>query len=147
MVRVQQPQEERQGVTGIALAAALGLGIGVVGGMILHELFASVTAAPAKLARRLSGRSEPEDGFVDPAVLERSVYEALGGDPDTESLDVVVTALGDGILELTGTVRDAKEQQLAGDVARSVVGADIVVNRILVEGSDRLATDSGPDAE
>ncbi len=146
MVRVQESQEQPHGVTGIALAAALGLGIGVVGGMILHELFAGVTAAPAKLVRRLSGRSESGDGFVDPAVLERSVYEALGGDPDTESLDVIVTALGDGILELTGTVRDAMERELAGDVARSVVGADVVVNRILVEG-ERLAADSGPDSE
>ncbi|UCG88802.1 MAG: BON domain-containing protein [Gemmatimonadota bacterium] len=147
MVRVEQREEQRQGVTGIALSAALGLGIGVLGGMVLREFFGNVTAAPVKNAMRLLRPSESSNGFVDPDVLERSVYEALGGDPDTESLDVVVTALGDGIVELTGTVRDAMERQLAGDVARSVIGADVVVNRILVEGSDRMARELGSEAE
>jgi len=147
LVRVEQREEERRGVTGIALSAALGLGIGVVGGMILREFFSGVDAAPVKHAIRLIRHPESGNGFVDPDTLERSVYEALSGDPDTESLDVVATALGDGIVELTGTVRDSTERQLAGDVARSVVGADVVVNRILVQGSDRLATDLGSEAE
>jgi osmotically-inducible protein OsmY len=147
VVRVEQREEEGQGVTGIALSATLGLVVGVVGGVILGEFFSNVSAAPVRQARRLLHPGGSGGAVIDTDVLERSVYEALGGDPDTESLGIVVTALGDGIVELTGTVRDAMERQLAGDVARSVIGADIVVNRILIEGSDRLATDLGSEAE
>jgi osmotically-inducible protein OsmY len=44
-----------------------------------------------------------------------------------------VHALGDGIVELTGTAPDVITRQLAGDIARDVPGAVVVVNRILVE--------------
>lgn len=139
MVRIEQEQE-RRGVTGIALSAALGLGIGVLGGMIVRELL-TVSTEPMKSAvRRLRHEVDIEDDH-DPAVVERSVEQALENDPGTQGLDVRVEALGDGIVELTGTVPDALSRQLARDVARGVPGAEVVVNRVLVEGSDSVSTE------
>jgi osmotically-inducible protein OsmY len=144
LVRIEQ-EEERRGVTGIALSAALGLGIGVLGGIIVRELLTGVSTEPVKSAvRRLRHEVDIEDD-QDPAVVERSVEEALENDPGTQGLNVRVEALGDGIVELTGTVPDALSRQLAGDVARGVTGAQVVVNRVLVEGSDGIS--AGLDSE
>ena len=52
------------------------------------------------------------------------------------------TALGDGLVELTGTVPSDLDRQLVAEVARSVAGAEVVVNRILVEGTDRIAPET-----
>jgi hypothetical protein len=145
LVRVQQQEEERQGVTGIALSAAAGLGLGVIGGMILRELLGSVSTEPVRQAVRRLSRPGIDRTGIDPQEVERSIYEAIAGDPDTQALEVEATALGDGLVELTGTVPSELDRQLAGDVARSVVGAEVVVNRILVEGSDRVASD--PESE
>jgi len=140
LVRIEQ-EEERRGVTGIALSAALGLGIGVLGGMIIRELLTGVSTEPMKSAvRRLRHEVDIEDDR-DPAVVERSVEQALENDPGTQGLNVRVEALGDGIVELTGTVPDALSRQLARDVARSVPGAEVVVNRVLVEGSDSVSAE------
>jgi osmotically-inducible protein OsmY len=144
LVRIEQ-EEERRGVTGIALSAALGLGLGVLGGIIVRELLTGVSTEPVKSAvRRLRHEVDIEDD-QDPAVVERSVEEALENDPGTQGLNVRVEALGDGIVELTGTVPDALSRQLAGDVARGVTGAQVVVNRVLVEGSDGIS--AGLDSE
>jgi len=113
--------------------------------MILRELLGSVSTEPVRQAvRRLSQPGIDRTG-VDPQDVERSIYEAIAGDPDTQALEVEATALGDGLVELTGTVPSDLDRDLAGDVARSVVGAEVVVNRILVEGSDRVASD--PESE
>jgi osmotically-inducible protein OsmY len=145
LVRIEHG-EERRSVTGIALSAALGLGIGVLGGMIVREFFTGVSTEPVKRAvRRLRTAEEMEDD-QDPAILERSIGQALDEDPGTQELDVRVEALGDGIVELTGIVPDALSRQLAGDVARGVPGAGVVVNRVLVEGSDGVSADLDSEA-
>lgn len=140
MVRIEQEQEHR-GVTGIALSAALGLGIGVLGGIIARELLTGLNTEPVKSAvRRLRPEGDMEEE-QDPLAVQQSVEQALVDDPGTQALRVRVEALGDGIVELTGTVPDALSRQLAGDVARGVPGADVVVNRVLVEGSNGVSAD------
>jgi osmotically-inducible protein OsmY len=140
LVRIEQEQEHR-GVTGIALSAALGLGIGVLGGIIGRELLTGFNTEPVKSAvRRLRPEADIEDE-QDPLAVQQSVEQALADDPGAQALRVRVEALGDGIVELTGTVPDALSRQLAGDVARGVSGADVVVNRVLVEGSNGVSAD------
>ena len=135
MVRVKR---EAESVTGIALSAVAGLGIGIVGGMILREFLGDIgTERVRKVVRR---RREPDaEESEDPDRVKISVERALDEHPDVADLQSGVEALGDGIFELTGTAPDAVTRQLAGEIARGVPGADVVVNRILVDGIDRLS--------
>jgi osmotically-inducible protein OsmY len=54
----------------------------------------------------------------------------------TRRLGLSARALDGGILELTGIVPDERTRQVAGETAERVAGAEIVVNRILVQGRD-----------
>jgi osmotically-inducible protein OsmY len=150
-VEKQRDEDERRGVTGIALSAAAGLGIGLIGGLILHEFLGGVNTEPMRQAvRRIrtsgSQRSEDVERSLDEAVaareVERAIYEAIAEDPDTQALQVQAEALGDGLIELTGTVPSDLDRQLVAEVARSVAGAEVVVNRILVEGTDRIVSET-----
>lgn len=114
--------------------------------MVLRELLSGVSTEPVRNALSRLRQPETEDEPEDPESVQRAVEDALGEDPDAALLEVKAAALGDGIVELTGTVPDALDRQTAGDIARGVPGADIVVNRILVQGSDRVATELGPEA-
>ena len=143
MVRVKR---EGDNVTGIALSAALGLGIGVIGGMLVRQFLSDLATEPVKNAvrgLRRAQRAEPPDGEE----LERAIETALDEDPDTHSLNVKVEALGDGIVELTGTTPDALSREIAADIARGVPGADIVVNRILVDTGESSVADSPSRSE
>ncbi len=143
MVRVKRDGGE---TTGIAVSAAIGLGIGIIGGMLVRQFFSDLATEPVKNAvrglRRPRSAEPPER-----EELERAIESALDADPDTHSLNVKVEALGDGIVELTGTTPDPLSCEIAADVARGVPGADIVVNRILVDagGSSVSDSDSRPE--
>jgi osmotically-inducible protein OsmY len=131
-------EQEQDGVLGIALSAVAGLAVGFVGGVILRQALGHMDAQPVKrvagkLRRRRADRSDPE-------VVEQAVGRALDDNPDTSPLNLRVEALGDGIVELTGRAPDPVVRLLASDIARSVPGADVVVNRILVEGSENAAS-------
>lgn len=139
--------EDRK-VTGIALSAALGFGLGVVGGLLLREFVGCVDTGPVKKAvRRLS---EPRgEGKQDLGAVEDAVVQAWEDDPDVRPLPLAVEALGDGIVEITGTASSPMTRQLAGDLARSVPEADVVLNRIHIEetasetSKPELAPESG----
>jgi len=130
---------EDRNITGIALSAALGFGLGVVGGLLLRE-FVGVDTEPVKKAvRRLSGPyKEPKD---DHSAVEDAVIQAWEDDPDLRPLALAVEALGDGIVEITGTASSQMTRQLAGDVARSVQGADVVLNRVHIEDTATEASE------
>lgn len=128
-------RRERDSWAGVALSAAAGLGAGLLAGLLVSEVFGNVDSERLRRAvARL--RARPAADADDPAAVEAAVQEALRANPSTRRLSVAARALGDGIVELTGAAPDATARRLAGDVARGVAGADIVVNRILVEGSD-----------
>ena len=125
-------EEKDRDVTGIALSAALGFGLGVVGGLFLREFVGGVNTEPVKKAvRRLNEpHGEPKE---DLSAIEDAVITAWETDPDVRPLPLAVEALGDGIVEITGTALSPMTRQLAGDVARSVPGAEVVLNRIHIE--------------
>ncbi len=81
---------------------------------------------------------------IDPERLADEVNEALLANPATESLDVSVRAVDDDLLELTGIAPDDDARRIAGAVAAEAAGGAVVVNRILVEGSDVTHQKSGP---
>lgn len=140
MVRVT---EEDRNIVGISLSAAVGFGVGLVGGLLLRELVGGVNAAPVKKAvRRLSGEQRASKQHL--AATEDAVIRAWEDDPDLRSLPLAVEALGDGIVEITGTASSPMTRQLASDVARSVQGADVVLNRIHIEGTTTKGSEPEP---
>ncbi len=132
MVRIQRQDDDW---LGIALAAVGGLTAGIVAGVVLGELFGDLSTDRFKrLVGRVSRRRVREP--LDPRVLRRAVRAALEDHDETRTLAVSVEAHEDGVVELTGVAPDAASRDLAGELAREVPGADVVVNRILVEGTD-----------
>jgi osmotically-inducible protein OsmY len=135
MVRIR---DEDRDWLGLGLATAAGLGLGLVIGLVAGEFLGDVTSERVKRwigARPRRRRDESEERTVQSDV-ERAVQGALSEHPTTRQLAVRVHALGDGVVELTGQVPDRAARELAGTVARGVSGADVVINRILVEGED-----------
>lgn len=126
------------GATAIALTAAAGFAAGLFLGMAAGEWLGDVhrervQGLLGRLRRRR--RAEPAEP-ADPADLKADVREALREHPATRQLDLTVHSPGAGLVELTGMVPNAAARRTAGEVARAVDGADVVVNRILVEGDD-----------
>ncbi len=85
--------------------------------------------------RRLLGR-RPAAEPLDPEQVERAVLRALRHAAATRRLAVTVRVLEGGVVELLGRAPDERSRQAAADAAAAVAGADVVVNRILVEGRD-----------
>jgi osmotically-inducible protein OsmY len=129
-------QERENDWLGIALATAAGLGAGVLAGIVAGEFLGDLGAERVKGAVGRLRRDTPRRPLPDPGEVETTVVEALAEHPGTADLKVGVRALGDGVVELSGTAPTAAARQAAGKVARAVHGADVVVNRILIEGDD-----------
>jgi hypothetical protein len=138
---VRARDDDRDGALGLTLAAVAGFALGFVGGAVLGGSVGDVHADRVKQALgRLSGsgrRPSPEQ-------LEGTVRDALRADEATRDLDLEVHAAGEGLIELTGAVSDALARRAAGDVARAVSGVDVVVNRILLQGTDLPPTPATP---
>jgi osmotically-inducible protein OsmY len=137
-------RDERPGAVGLAVTAAMGFAVGVLGGMLLGGSVGFLHADRVRdaLNRLRHGDHEP----AEPAELEDAVREALRSDEATSDLDVAVHAVGPGLIELTGVTSDALVRRAAADIARAVPGVEVVVNRILVRGTDlpRKPVPSGP---
>ena len=139
LIRIRRERDDR---LGLAIAATIGLGAGVFAGMVVGEMFGKVNSERVLGAvGKLRPRSRRP---VDPHVLERAVLEALRAAAATRDLELKVHALGDGLVEITGTAPDAASRIAAGITARTVLGADVVVNRVLIEGNDIPARKSVP---
>ena len=126
----------------VALGTALGLGAGLLAGVVLGEWLGDVN--PERLRRLFRGRPAPEP--LDPEQVERAVVRALRNASATRRLAVSARVLEGGVVELTGTAPDERTRQAAGEAAAAVAGADVVVNRILVEGRDLPPGVSVPEA-
>jgi hypothetical protein len=120
----------------VALATAAGLGIGLLAGIVAGEFLGDVNPDRVKRVVGRLRRSGADHVEPDPRDLERAVAAALGENPQTRNLTITPRALGDGVVELTGTAPDSEARHLAGKVSRGARGADVIVNRILVEGDD-----------
>jgi hypothetical protein len=132
MVLERQPDRD-DGAVALTLTALTGFALGFLAGAVLGGSVGDVHPDRVKRAlNRLSGSArQPE-----PEELEREVRNTLKSDEATRDLDIEVSAPGEGLIELTGVVSDALSRRAAGDVARAVLGVDVVVNRILLKGSD-----------
>jgi osmotically-inducible protein OsmY len=133
-------REPRDGAFGLTLTAMAGFAVGFVAGAVLGGSVGDVHADRVKRAfGRLSGARR-----ASPAALEDDVRTALRSDEATRDLDLEVHAPGEGLIELTGAVTDALARRAAGDVARAVPGVEVVVNRILLKGTDLPPTPATP---
>ncbi len=132
MIRIRWQENDWLGV---AVSTVVGLGVGMVGGMILGELFGDMS--PRRLSRAVRDlRRERETSRKRAATVEHVVRDALRAAPDTAGLAVTVRAVGNGIVELTGTVPSDEQRERAAGIARAAASAEVVVNRLLVEGDD-----------
>jgi osmotically-inducible protein OsmY len=113
----------------------VGFASGVLTGMIAGSM---VVRAHGPKVKRAIGRlrRDTDDAPVDPKQVRDAVEGALHEHEVTAELQITVHSPGAGLVELTGLVPDAVARQVAGDVARSIPGAEVVVNRILVNGRD-----------
>lgn len=135
------PDDQRESALGLTLAAVAGFTIGFAAGAVLGG---SVGDVHADRVKRALGRLSGSGRALTPAELELGVRDALKADEATQDLDVEVHAAGEGLIELTGIVSDALDRRAAGDVARAVPGVDVVVNRILLKGTDLPPTPATP---
>lgn len=122
---------------GTAIVGALGLAAGLVFGLVSGELLGNVDSARVRRAvRRWRPGEDDEPVDEDLDEIEHDLLTTLKSNPVTRGLSLEVRALGGGLVELIGTVPNESSRELAGELARGVLGADLVVNRILVEGTD-----------
>ncbi|HEX7118957.1 MAG TPA: BON domain-containing protein [Longimicrobiales bacterium] len=84
------------------------------------------------LARR-SRRGREPGGARALDTMERRVADALEAEGLLGRFDIEVGALSDGIVELTGTVRDESDADRAVAVAQRVAGVGTVLNRLDTE--------------
>lgn len=127
--------EHRPGPIALALVSVAGLGAGVLFGLVAGEMLGDLNSDRMKQA--LDRLRKPDaDTADDPRQLERDLAEAIGEHPELRELSIGVRALGNGLVELAGLVPDEAARRTATRVARRVPGAEVVVNRLLVEGID-----------
>jgi osmotically-inducible protein OsmY len=115
------------GALGITVTAVAAFAVGVVAGMVLG----GVDAVHGRRMRETIGRLGRTRAKARPEAVEQAVLAALREDEATSDLDLHVQAVEPGLVELTGVVSDATLRRIAGDVARSVAGVEVVVNRIM----------------
>jgi len=115
------------GALGITLTAVAAFAVGVVGGMVLG----GVDAVHGRKMRETLGRLGRTSARPRPEAVEQAVLAALREDEATSDLDLHVQAIEPGLVELTGVVTDATLRRIAADIARSVSGVEVVVNRIM----------------
>lgn len=106
--------------------------MGVAAGFLVGEFTGQVDTAKFRKAVRRLLTGPRED--IDLDELRREVTEVLDANPTTRRMGIVALAIGNGIVELEGTAQDESERELAGNLVRNNTSANVVVNRILVEG-------------
>ena len=135
---MQRDHGESGDTLGIALVGAIAFGAGLLLGLISGGLIGEVD--PNRLRRAVRGRMQPDEGEdqfkAEPHQIEHNLIDTLENNPATRGLNLEVRALGGGLVEITGVAPDQTTREVAGDLARSVLGSAVVVNRVLVEGTD-----------
>jgi AcrR family transcriptional regulator len=76
--------------------------------------------------------------------LEERVLRALSDEPDLGTRAIEIAVVGDGVVELTGTVRAIEEISRASALVRKVPGVNMVLNRIDVRTGGHIDTASVP---
>ena len=76
--------------------------------------------------------------------LEERVLDALHDDTVLSERAIEIAVVGDGVIELTGTVRAIEEVSRASAMVRNVPGVSMVLNRIDVSAGGTMDTASVP---
>jgi osmotically-inducible protein OsmY len=129
----------RGSALGTTLAAIGAFAIGAVAGMAIGGAMGAVHGGRM---RETLGRLRRPASSPSPDALQQAVLDALRQDEATGDLDIHVQVMEGGLVELTGVVSDATLRRIAGDLARSVPGVQVVVNRIMTRGG--TGTRPGP---
>ena len=134
---MRRDRDETTDALGVALFGALGFATGVLVGLVAGGLVGDVDSDRVRRAvHRLRSEGAEEDGDEGPDRIENDLLATLENNPATRGLDLQVHALGGGLVEITGVAPDQTTRELAGELARGIVGSAVVVNRILVDGTD-----------
>ena len=102
----------------------------------LEEELAAVTAT--------NGSAGVSRGADKARKLEERVLDALHDDEVLSERAIEIAVVGDGVVELTGTVRAIEEVSRASAMVRNVAGVSMVLNRIDVGAGGTLDTASVP---
>jgi len=125
------------------LYLAAGAVLGLAAGLVVADRFGGFSSLTERLRDRVGrlrdvGDDEYDSGVdEDDEALEERVLEAFRNDPTLSERAIDIGAIGDGIIELTGWVREADEATHAVTIARGVPGVDTVVNRIAIGDEER----------
>jgi hypothetical protein len=157
--RYRHRREPSRGLAFLAVGAVAGIATGV----LLAQRFGGLSGIGSLVRERFSERSdddaqsrydaeapyeydEGDDDFTEgedvDEVLEERVLEAFRNDPVLSERAVDIGAIGDGIIELTGSVHSADESTHAVTVARGVPGVETVVNRLAAREDEEDYEDS-----
>jgi hypothetical protein len=110
-------------------------------------------AAGAWLWRRRGGVTQkPVQTWHEPRGSAQDVAESLQGDGKLSRRRIEVDAIAEGVVELSGSVRDREESDRAVGIAQRTTGVYTVVNRLRIEAEDshraanrRRWTEGAPD--
>jgi hypothetical protein len=91
---------------------------------------------------RTNGAPESRRGEDTDRRLEERVLRALRDEPVLGARAIEIAVVGDGVVELTGTVHAIEEVARASAMARSVPGVTMVLNRIVVRAGGNMDTAS-----
>lgn len=127
-VIVRRTAPARRSLAGPAL---LGLGLGALVGFVLGELYGPVAE------RALAGRPRPSRPTL--AELVHDAQAALAADPALADLDLRILPVNRQTVELHGWVGSRALRTRAHRAVRDAIGADAVVNCLLVRGEDDAA--------
>ena len=128
--------------SGDLMVLAAGTALGLVAGLWLADRVGGFSGLTARLRRRLDADLDLEDDEYDQALtaaddaelaeLEARVLEAFRNDPVLAARAIDISAVDDGMIELSGRVRSDDEVTHAATIARGVPGVQEVENRLYI---------------
>jgi hypothetical protein len=115
-------QQDRQ-----SLLTVIGISAGVATGMAAGFWF---------WRRRAGERADALERWAEPRGSAQDVTEALREDPKLSRRRIDVDTIAEGVVELSGSVRDRPEADRAVGIAQRTTGVYTVVNRLRIEDEE-----------
>lgn len=130
--------------SGDLMVLAAGTVLGLVAGLWLADRVGGFSGLTARLRDRVGEDADADEAYDDEdefepdeaddelAALESRVLEAFRNDPILAARAIDISAVEDGVIELSGRVRSEEEVTHAATIARGVPGVEEVDNRIYI---------------
>ncbi|HEY9515379.1 MAG TPA: BON domain-containing protein [Gemmatimonadaceae bacterium] len=151
-------REEGPSFGGVIASLAAGALAGFAIGVVTAQKLGGISGIVARIGRQFPdlddgadlhhgyGEDELEEEQLGAeALLEEDVLDAFEADPVLGERAIDIGAVGEGVIELSGWVRNDGESRRAEAVARRVAGVESVVNRLSAE--DDIETHPVEEAE